>query len=443
MPHVLKYTNKGKDRADFQLDSNDNTDEISDYHNYRYLGSNEAAATLLGLKTCGINPNIVKLNLHLPNEQTVFYNEQTLNSNNINQNVKLSTLEAFFALCVTDRFAGTLLYHQIPEYYVLKSRSWQRRVRGGRKITLDDGSYVIHANTIGRLFTVSPRLGELYFMRLLLVSVCGPTSFEDLRSFEGVASTTFQDTCRRRGLLDNDEHLIMAMQEIADTGSVTKLKDLFIVIVCCTLATNISDIWHQFADDLCEDILHAQRVAMNDYTLQVTPDMRSRVLIELNRRVLLAGCRSLASHGLQIPSDQDTPTFPTLMERESQNIDLNEETSIAHVQVPLLNQDGQQFKFNTILRKIENSEDGHILINASAGAGKTFLLTTILAQLRSNGHFVIATAASSCAALIIRNARTVHSTFKVPLNIRCDSTCAFHRGSEPISPNRNILLDCD
>ena len=54
--------------------ADETTDEISDYQNNKYLGSNEAAAIILGLKTGGLQPPVETLSLHLPNEQSVIYN---------------------------------------------------------------------------------------------------------------------------------------------------------------------------------------------------------------------------------------------------------------------------------------------------------------------------------------------------------------------------------
>ena len=38
--------------------------------------------------------------------------------------------------------------------------------------------------TIGRIFIVHPTSGELYYLRMLLFEVKGPTSFEDLRTID-------------------------------------------------------------------------------------------------------------------------------------------------------------------------------------------------------------------------------------------------------------------
>ena len=67
---------------------------------------------------------------------------------------------------------------------------------------------------------------------------------------------------------------------------------------------------------------------------------------------------------------------------------------------------------------------GHIFgLDVPGGTGKTFLLTTLLAAVRSEKQIALATATSGIAATLLPNGRTLHSRFKVPLNIKEDSTC--------------------
>lgn len=54
------------------------------------------------------------------------------------------------------------------------------------------------------MYTVSPAAGELFYLRLLLTEFRGPTSFEDLWTFQGVLSETFKGACIARGLLEDD-----------------------------------------------------------------------------------------------------------------------------------------------------------------------------------------------------------------------------------------------
>ena len=49
--------------------------------------------------------------------------------------------------------------------------------------------------------------------------------------------------------------------------------------------------------------------------------------------------------------------------------------------------------------------------------GKTFLINLILAKLRSEGKIALATASSKIAATLLTGGRTLHSTFKIPLDL--------------------------
>uniref|UniRef100_A0A0L8GRW8 ATP-dependent DNA helicase n=1 Tax=Octopus bimaculoides TaxID=37653 RepID=A0A0L8GRW8_OCTBM len=53
----------------------------------------------------------------------------------------------------------------------------------------------------------------------------------------------------------------------------------------------------------------------------------------------------------------------------------------------------------------------------SRGTGKTFLLNLLLAKVHQRGQLAIAMTSSGIAAMLLDGSRTVHSTFKLPLNI--------------------------
>ena len=70
-------------------------------------------------------------------------------------------------------------------------------------------------------------------------------------------------------------------------------------------------------------------------------------------------------------------------------------------------------------------------LDAPGGCGKTFLIETILASQRAKGSIAIATASTGLAATLLPGGRTVHSTFKVPLNIINAETpsCSIKKGT--------------
>ncbi|CAB3249919.1 unnamed protein product [Arctia plantaginis] len=59
---------------------------------------------------------------------------------------------------------------------------------------------------VRRMYTVHPKNDECFYLRLLLVNVRGPTSFETLRTVNGVIFPTYRAACEELNLLENDTH---------------------------------------------------------------------------------------------------------------------------------------------------------------------------------------------------------------------------------------------
>ena len=246
---------------------------------------------------------------------------------------------------------------------------------------------------------------------------------------------TFKGACSRRGLLDDDVHLIDAMGEIAQSQSSSKLRKLFVTIACCCNPTKLKDIWTTYEDSLCEDHVRRARVDRWDFTFTLTDEIRATVLQEIEESILFQGGQPLSSHGIRIPMTTTTnATRPntngnSMVERERRNMNIDDEAIFLAQQLPTLNE-YQQLIFDEVVRSIVNSEPRCFFISSSAGSGKSYLLNTIIAYLRSIGRIVLATAASACASLVLRGATTLHSRLKVPIAIHPDSTCNISRGSE-------------
>ena len=72
-----------------------------------------------------------------------------------------------------------------------KPKRWKRRQKG---------------IAIGRVYTVYTRNEDCYYLRLLLHTVKGPTSFDDLKTVNEQLCSTYREACRLHGLLEDDEH---------------------------------------------------------------------------------------------------------------------------------------------------------------------------------------------------------------------------------------------
>ena len=78
------------------------------------------------------------------------------------------------------------------------------------------------------MYYCSPIAGERFYLRLLLTSVPGPTSFEDLRTIAGIVYPTFQAACVALGLLEDDREWIDCLTEAAVFAVGAQLRSLFV-----------------------------------------------------------------------------------------------------------------------------------------------------------------------------------------------------------------------
>ena len=65
---------------------------------------------------------------------------------------------------------------------------------------------IYSTNALRRIYTVHPPNDECFYLRLLLVNVPGPTSFQFLRKVDGELCATYREACQRLHLLEDDVH---------------------------------------------------------------------------------------------------------------------------------------------------------------------------------------------------------------------------------------------
>ena len=68
--------------------------------------------------------------------------------------------------------------------------------------------------------------------------------------------------------------------------------------------------------------------------------------------------------------------------------------------------------------------------DAPAGTGHTFLINLLLAKMKIENKEHIAVASSGIAATILLNGRTVHSIFKIPIQLNEDYICSIKNKSK-------------
>ncbi|CDF39890.1 ATP dependant DNA helicase [Chondrus crispus] len=183
--YLFKYVCKGQDRVIMEITAkNECYDEISNFQDARYVSASEAAWRLFSFDI---------LSVHLPNHHMVYFEEGREQEAALRP-ASGTKLTEWFKANENYPSARHIRYHKFPKYFTWKksSKSWTYDFSG------------TGANVVGRIYTVSPREGEPYFLRLLITQVPGATSFENLRNIDGEQCTSFRQACLRLGLLAND-----------------------------------------------------------------------------------------------------------------------------------------------------------------------------------------------------------------------------------------------
>ena len=182
-------------------------------------------------------PSCQRLDIHLPGDKLIYYNENDHPTEVMSRAILESTLTAWFkynANNLDDEEARGITYPDFCERYTFhvesRPRFWSPRRAGFR-------------GTIGRMYTVSPRDIEKYHLRLLLLHVPGAKSFEDLRIVNGQLYNSFQAAARAMGLLADDTEWSAAMTEAALTRSSSSLRKLFCILVAFSGVSNPYQLW--------------------------------------------------------------------------------------------------------------------------------------------------------------------------------------------------------
>ncbi|KAL8600890.1 hypothetical protein ACOMHN_045028 [Nucella lapillus] len=394
--YVCKYINKGSDMATFTVEGETRKDEIKTFQTGRYISTNEAVWRIFSFDLHQRYPPVVNLSVHLENGQRVYYTEKTAHQRA--QAPPETTLTAFIKLCQSDEFACTLLYSEVPTYFrwIKSGKKWKRYERG-QAVEGQEG--VKAGDTIGRVYTVHSKNRECFYLRLLLHTVKGPTSFENIRSFAGVVYDTYQEACCLKELLEDGEHWSRTMEEAAATQMPSQLRHLFAILLTTCELPDPTGLWEAHKEDLSEDVLARTRRQNPGVQVEFNQFIYNEALLELEAIITSLGS-SMEACQMPKPNGAVTDMLQQEILRET-NYNTEE---LVH-------------SLDTIMTSISNESGQLFFLDAPRGTGKTFLINLILAEVRKRQHITLAIASSGIAATLLDGGRTAHSAFKLPLDL--------------------------
>lgn len=257
-------------------------------------------------------------------------------------------------------------------------------------------------------------------MRLLLINVRGPRSFEELRTVNGHVCATYRDACNQLNLLENDAHWDTSLADASNTARPQQIRMLFAIILTICSPSNPKELWEKYKDFMSEDILHSLRETNRNFDIQFTPNVYNEALILIEDICLGIVNKPLVQLGMFAPTRSVNDLFDRDLQRET-HFNVNELHSFVQRNVPRLNPE-QRTVFYTIMDAIAMQTGGFYFIDAPGGTGKTFLISLILAAIRSNNYIAVAIASSGIAATLLDGGRTAHSALKLPLNLHITET---------------------
>ena len=316
--------------------------------------------------------------------------------------------QGWFELNRIDIEARLINYHNIPNYYIWNDKKiWQKRKRNSNV-------------TIGRIYFVHPCDTERYYLRLLLHHIKGAQSFDDLRTVNNIVYPTFHKAAEQLGLCENDDEWFQCLHEASLIKTGYQLRQLFVAILVFNTPNDPGKLWNDFKHVFVDDLTDENNVSI-EYAENIALIHIETLLKQHNQKI---------SNFIGLPKpNYNNYSLNSLIEDELR-IDKSQIENMAK-QKELLNED-QNFAFNQIYDAVYNkvSKNQIFFIDGPGGTGKTFLYSTLLANIRVNSDVALAVASSGIAALLLDKGRTAHSRFKIPIIVDETSTCSINKNSD-------------
>ncbi|KAJ1688579.1 hypothetical protein LUZ63_019969 [Rhynchospora breviuscula] len=330
-------------------------DEVFDYLDCRYLTALEAIWRLFQYNIHYSHPTVERLPIDLPFENNiVFRDSQPLSEIASNPASRRTKLTAWFDLNASDPAAKLLTY---PE----------------------------------------PTAGDLYYERMLLNSVCGATSFDELQTVNGVMYQTYKEACNAVGMLDDNSEWLHTMQEATASASCDQLRTMFVDILLYSDVADAKELWESCWSYMGDDIIQNMRSAhCNDQLTINTDSLKDYILHKLGDILFLRGY-SLQYVNLPTPVLNRPTGFANrlLTEQYSYNIaDLR--MQVPHLLYGLNTE--QKTVLDDVVQSVHSRHSELFFVYGHGGTGKTFVWQAITAVLRSEGRVVLTVASSASIA---------------------------------------------
>ena len=241
-------------------------DEIKIYHDVKWMSFCEIAWRILELKIEKIKLSINRFQIHLKNQQRLLINSndsiiveifqinekfrqitliEYFKMNKRAQQMKKQNNFSFYEHNIVVRDLKNYFYHDILEHFVWDKREkiWNIRKRN---------------QCVDRIYFISFKIDDVFYLRLLLFNRKKCTSFENLRTiFVQIESAKksvtksrlmkiYHDVCITLKLIDNDDEWHVVMTKTIEFDTIAMIKSLMMTILLKCVSTQSLKLWKKY-----------------------------------------------------------------------------------------------------------------------------------------------------------------------------------------------------
>lgn len=215
--------------------------------------------------------------------------------------------------------------------------------------------------------------------------------------------------------MEDDNHWDLTLADAALSSSPQQIRQLFSIILTTCFPSEASALWNKYKDSMSEDILHRIRITNQNPDIQFSAEIYNEALIMIEDICILISNMPLIHFGMPAPNRPAVDIINSDVQREHQFDKTSLATFVANNEQLLTAE--QRNVYDQINVSIAAQQGGLFFLDAPGGTGKTFLISLILARIRSQNHIALAIASSGIAATLLDGGRTAHSALKLPLNV--------------------------
>ncbi|KAL3088235.1 hypothetical protein niasHS_009532 [Heterodera schachtii] len=481
--YLCKYVMKGADMAFIKISGQEGTLAYDEYHQLRlarYITSMEAVMSMWGTPLVQRSHIVDELDVHGPEGHRIavdqgFDDEEERAGALVEAAEKeeerrktgeerKTQLTAYFAFNKQRSSAdGPLHLTYATAYKKLRydkyNRRWQPYVIGA-----------LEGQKLCRLKTVSPTNMDLLAIRLLLLVVEDPTSWEDLRRHNGTIHQTFVEAAQAKGLLNDNELWMRTIREAFGTKKRPKQCIRWLAVFFAT--ANLSK-----PLELFDYVMEISNTWLTVWSLNnATPEAKRQYVLRALEWFLLANgvhpdvderedgtfqsaCEKIGlprPDGVQLTKDDYiqlvffrddlvNARLPEELRADNAGSSMRKRYADIYTADPKPNNEQQMlvdavFDGVTAANKMRkgDAEDKDLntprlfMVTGEGGAGKTFTYNKIIAKVKAAGFNFLPMATTGIAAELLYEGQTVHKRLcrqrhidaSTPLNVDLESNFA-------------------